>query len=246
MNDFKGRVVVVTGGTSGIGAGIADGFAAAGARVVVCSRRKAYAGSHDFRTVDVRDRSALRSFADAVVRDRGKLDVWVNAAGISKWRALSAIDEAFMSEIYETNVLGTLWGSQAAAAHLSSGGCILNVSSLAGKRGSANNAAYCASKFAVNGLTQSLAKELGARGIRVNAVCPVYVETDTILSALEGPAAPPAGRPVRAYLDDFARTQTALGRLPTPADVAQAALALASADGVTGQCLNVDCGALPQ
>ena len=82
----------------------------------------------------------------------------------------------------ETNFKGTFWGCKLASQNLQHGGNIINVSSLAGKRGSANNSVYCATKFAVNGITQALAKELGARGLRVNAVCPVYVETQGLRS----------------------------------------------------------------
>jgi 3-oxoacyl-[acyl-carrier protein] reductase/meso-butanediol dehydrogenase/(S,S)-butanediol dehydrogenase/diacetyl reductase len=128
------------------------------------------------------------------------------------------------------------------------GGCIVNVSSLAGKRGSANNSAYCAAKFAVNGITQALAKELGPRGIRVNAVCPVYVETEQLIQALAEPDSPAQGRSVAAYLSGFAASQTALGRLPLAEEIARVVCFLASeeASAMTGQCVNVDCGALPQ
>jgi NAD(P)-dependent dehydrogenase (short-subunit alcohol dehydrogenase family) len=100
----------------------------------------------------------------------------------------------------------------------------------------------------VNGLTQALAKELGPRGIRVNAVCPVYVDTGGLREALSEPQAPPGGQDVDAYLADFARTQAALKRLPSGDEVAAACVMLCapSASAITGQCLNVDCGVLPQ
>ena len=82
----------------------------------------------------------------------------------------------------------------------------------------------------------------------VNAVCPVYVETERILTALEETVSPAAGRPVQSYLNEFAASQTALGRLPTVLEVAEAVYFLASdsASAITGQCINVDCGTLPQ
>ena len=125
---------------------------------------------------------------------------------------------------------------------------MINVSSLAGKRGSARNSVYCASKFAINGVTQSLAKELGPKGIRVNAVCPVYIETDTILKSLEEEDSPAQGESVEKYLKDFIKTQTALGSLPTEEDVAELVyfLSCPKAKAITGQCINVDCGVLPQ
>src|SRR5207244_5361819 len=136
--------------------------------------------------------------------------------------------EAFVADIVETSLLGTLWGCAAAAAALGEGGAIVNISSLAGKRGSANNTAYCAGKFAVNGITQSVAKELGPRGIRVNAVCPVYVQTDGLLEALQDPQSPTQGRDVQTYLREFAASQSALGRLPTGEQVAAACVFLAA------------------
>jgi 3-oxoacyl-[acyl-carrier protein] reductase/meso-butanediol dehydrogenase/(S,S)-butanediol dehydrogenase/diacetyl reductase len=128
------------------------------------------------------------------------------------------------------------------------GGSIINVSSMAAKRGTANNAVYCAAKFGVNGITQALAKELGPRGIRVNAVCPVLVTTEGLTEALVQEYAPAHGSSVEEFLHGFERSNSALGRLPTADEVAQVCLFLASpaASAITGQCPNVDCGVFPQ
>ena len=251
MSD-AGSVVVITGGTRGIGLAIAERFASEGQRVAVCARRSSSASGlpDGFMALeaDVRQRAQLQRAARQVVERWGRLDVWINAAGVSRWRNIEEVDDAFLEEVLETNIRGTLWGCAVAAELMHEGGVIINISSLAGKRGSAGNSVYCASKFAVNGITQALAKELGGRGIRVNAVCPVYVETEHILEALHEPAAPPRGAPVATYLAEFARTQTALGRLPRIEDVAEAVhwLAGPGAGAITGQCINVDCGTLPQ
>ena len=245
------QVVAVTGGTRGIGLAIAQRFQAQGAAVAVCSRSAAGGGVPpgvlEVRA-DIRLREEARRFIDEVVRTHGALDVLVNCAGRSGWRPVEEIDEPFVDDIISTSLLGTLWCCGAAARVLGTGGCIVNISSLAGKRGSANNSAYCAAKFAVNGLTQALAKELGPRGIRVNAVCPGYVETEQVAEALSEPASPARGQPVGSYLAAFAATQTALGRLPSGINVADVVAFLASpaAEAITGQCLNVDCGTLPQ
>ena len=249
----RARVVVVTGGTTGIGEAIARTFHARGDYVLVAAR-----GSHPALTglgrraryvaCDVRRPQEVRAAAEAAAAWRGGIDVFINNAGYSAWRALERVDEAFWDTMLSTNLAGVLYGCQAAAAFLRRGGCVVNVSSLAGKRGSAGNVAYCAAKFGVNGLTQALAKELGPRGIRVNAVCPVYVETALLREALSHPDSPTRGREVAAYLREFAAIQTALGRLPTAQEVAEAVYFLASpaASGISGQCVNVDCGTLPQ
>lgn len=250
MHDHLKKRVAMTGGNRGIGRTIAESFLNAGFQVAVCSRSKRAADLPKailHHQADVCKRSEVKSFLTNVVQELGGLDLFVNCAGISRWRSLEEIDESFVEEIVETNLLGTLWGSQAAAEHLQSGGSIINVSSLAGKRGSTNNSAYCASKFAVNGITQSLAKELGPRGIRVNAVCPVYVQTNSILNALQEKDSPASGQTVADYLGDFTASQTALKRLPTEQEVADLVLYLASekASAITGQCINVDCGVFP-
>ena len=129
---------------------------------------------------------------------------------------------------------------------MTDGGSILNISSLAAKRGTSNNSAYSATKFGVTGLTQSLCKELGPKGIRVNAVCPVLVETPGLIAALNSDKSP-AGLDLSKFLNDFAKNQSALGRLPTINEVAELCLFLSSekASGITGQSINIDCGVLP-
>ncbi len=247
------RAVVITGGGRGLGADIARAFHAAGDRVVIASRTDSGLAAELgedalFVSCDVREPASLHATMAAAHQWSGALDVLVNNAGQSAWRPLADVSEAFWDGMIATNLKSVLFGSQAAAALFGSGGVIVNVSSLAGKRGSANNAVYCAAKFGVNGLTQALAKELGPRGIRVNAVCPVYVQTEGLLEALHDPLSPTQGRDTQTYLKEFAASQSALGRLPTGAQVADACVFLASsaAGAITGQCINVDCGVMPQ
>ena len=247
------KTVAVTGGGKGIGESITRVFCNNGYRVGILSRT--HSGLTDelgdrarFFEADVRSPSSIETALAQLVEWAGGLDVMVNNAGYSGWRSVQEVDEEFWSEMIDTNLKGVFFGCQAAATRLKHGGSIVNVSSLAGKRGSANNSVYCASKFGVNGVTQSLAKELGSLGIRVNAVCPVYVETEGLLGALDSPKAPPGGQDVRVYLDGFAASNSALGVLPKGEEVAEACLFLASdgASAITGQCINVDCGVLPQ
>ncbi len=247
----KSRGVVITGGSRGIGRAIAELFCNRGDQVAVCSRatpQPPLPKGIFHERVDVRQRDGMHRFVRAARERFGSLDVFINCAGVSRWKSLHDIDELFVQKVIETSLLGTLWGCAAAAEGMPTGGVIVNVSSLAGKRGSTNNSAYCAAKFAVNGITQSLAKELGPKGIRVNAVCPVYVETEQIHAALREPVSPAAGETVEAYLSNFASTQTALGRLPKVEEVAEVVYFLVSqgASAITGQCLNIDCGTLPQ
>ena len=245
--------VAITGGTKGIGAGIARAFHAVGWDVTVGSRNdNGFAASlgEGARHVamDAREERGHQAIAEAARAATGRLDAWVNCAGVSAWRPIGDIDRQFWEEMIGINLTATMWGCKTAAAHLTESGAIVNVSSLAGKRGSANNAAYCAAKFGMNGLTQALAKELGPRGIRVNAVCPVYVVTPGLEEALADPRSPLDGGRLEPFLAGFAESQAALKRLPTDAEVADMCLFLTSkaASAVTGQCINVDCGVMPQ
>jgi 3-oxoacyl-[acyl-carrier protein] reductase/meso-butanediol dehydrogenase/(S,S)-butanediol dehydrogenase/diacetyl reductase len=247
------RTVIITGGTRGIGAAITRAFWEEGYHVVVGARTGTdlvqKLGEHiRFLKMDVRFEPDHRALIKAAIEWTGRLDVFVNCAGLSQWRPINEVDSDFWNNMIDTNLKGTYWGCKVAAENLSEGGCIINISSLAGKRGSANNSVYCASKFGVNGLTQALAKELGPRGIRVNALCPVYVETEGIFDALQDDKSPSKGEHIPNFLNDFARNNAALLRLPSAREVAQLCVFLASsnASAITGQCINVDCGVLPQ
>ena len=247
------RTVVITGGGKGIGAAISRAFHAHGYHVVIGSRNDsglaAELGERSlFHPTDVREPRQLHALVGHALDWTGRLDVMINNAGVSWWKPIEEIDEVFWNRLIEINLRGTFFGSQAAVENLQPGGSIINISSLAGKRGSANNSVYCASKFGVNGITQALSKELGPRGIRVNAVCPVYVQTEGLLEALKEKNAPAQGDNVERYLQDFTVANAALQRLPTGDEIAQVCLFLASsgASAITGQCINVDCGVLPQ
>jgi NAD(P)-dependent dehydrogenase (short-subunit alcohol dehydrogenase family) len=244
---------VITGGGRGIGESITTYFHGQGDRVVIGSRVDSGLASDLgdralFHKTDVRYAAESLRLIDRAVQWSGQADVLINNAGFSGWRSLSKIEESFWDDMIDTNLKGTLFACQAAVPRMSEGSSIINVSSLAGKRGSANNSVYCGSKFGVNGITQSLAKELGKLGIRVNAVCPVYVRTEGLDAALGESQSPAAGQEIESYMKDFATSNAALGRMPKGEEVASTCYFLASdhAAAITGQCINVDCGVLPQ
>jgi len=247
------KTVVITGGTKGIGADIAREFLIDGWNVLIAARNKSGLAEekHDnlkFQKMDVRVESDHQTLVKTALEWSGSIDCYINCAGFSQWMPVKNVDEKFWNEMIDINLKGTFLGCKVAAEYLGPNSSIVNVSSLAGKRGSSNNSVYCASKFGVNGITQALAKELGPKSIRVNAVCPVYVETPGLLEALENTDAPTKEQNTSKYLKEFGESNAALERLPRGSEVADLVLYLASsnASAITGQCINVDCGVLPQ
>jgi NAD(P)-dependent dehydrogenase (short-subunit alcohol dehydrogenase family) len=246
------QTVVITGGTRGIGLDITKAFIEAGYLVYVGARCRPAIGQLPRGVTvvetDVRKESDVVRLVSAARQETGRLDVLVNNAGYSEWRPIEKIDEDFLGDMLATNLMGAFWGCKAAAAFMESGGSIVNVSSMAGKRGSANNSAYVATKFAMNGLTQSLCKELGPRGIRVNGVCPVLIPTPGLMDALRSSDSPAGGGDALEFIAKFAEGNAALKRMPTGAEVGTACVFLASdaASAVTGQNINIDCGVFPQ
>lgn len=253
MGKQKQKTAIVTGGTKGIGAAIVAEFVKNGLLVVIGAREdngfaKTIGSQVRFLSMDVRRESDHQKLVKTALDWTQRLDIYINCAGFSGWRPILEVDEKFFQGMIDVNLKGAFWGCKVAAQHLRRGGCIINISSLAGKRGSANNSVYCASKFGLIGLTQALAKELGPRGIRVNAVCPVYVKTPGVLAALQNKDSPAQGRDVEKYLDAFSEQNVPLGRLPLDQEIAKTCFFLASeaASAITGQSINVDCGVLPQ
>jgi len=248
----KDKVAIVTGGNRGIGLGITKRLVDAGYKVFVGARQNPELGEEFdnkvfFYHTDVRQEKDHNKLIEVAIKKFGNIDCYINNAGYSEWMPIDKIDDEFLSNILNTNLKGAFWGSKAAAKHLKKGGSIINISSLAGKRGSSNNSAYVASKFGMNGLTQSLAKELGPRGIRVNAVCPVLIATEGLLEALKTKHAPGNQNP-EEFISNFTTNNSALNRMPKSDEVGDLCVFLASnkASAITGQCINIDCGVLPQ
>lgn len=186
---FTGKVVVVTGGGSGIGAATAHRFAADGATVVVTGRSRdklektvadAPAGAAiEARVADTSDEQAITALVDDVARDHGRLDTLVNNAAIARPGTVEAIDAPTWREVMEVDVDGVFFASKAALSHLRvTGGSIVNVGSVSGLGGDWGMAAYNAAKGAVVNLTNAMALDHGREGVRVNAVHPSLTATD--------------------------------------------------------------------
>lgn len=246
------KTVIITGGNKGIGLDICKVFAKDGYTVFVGAREntkelKELDGDIVFVKTNVKFEKDHQNLVKIALDKTDRLDTYINNAGFSAWRSISNIDEKFLSNVLDTNLKGVFWGCKSALAVMKSGANIINISSIAGKRGSSNNSAYSSSKFGVNAITQSLSKEVGKQNIRVNAVCPVIVPTDGLRQALGQPGSPAYGD-IDRFIENFKNTQAALPELPTGEQVGKTCLFLASdnASAVTGQCINVDCGVFPQ
>jgi len=241
--DLTGKVAVVTGGGQGIGEGIARALADAGASVVVAARHEdrvagavagieAAGGAVIGVPTDVTDQAALTHLADAAVERFGGLHVWVNNAGGSPVRTpLSELQLADWDACIRLNLTAVWMASTLAAARMTSGGSIINISSPAATRGVPGSGHYAAAKAGVNSLTQTLALEL-APAVRVNGIAPGYVPTEVMMTALS--------MDVEA-LERMAQARIPMRRLGTPDDIAACAVYLASdaAAWVTGQTITV-------
>jgi ketoreductase RED2 len=230
--DFSERVVVVTGGSRGVGAGIVAAFAAAGAHVVACGRNEAQIEGAVFVTADIRKPPDAERVIAKAVEHFGRLDILINNAGTTAVIPHSDLEAATTDvwrRIFGVNVFGTWQLTVAAVPHLraSGDGVVVNVSSLAGHRPVGSSIPYAASKAALSHMTILLANVLGP-AIRVNAVAPGLVDT-----------------PWTADWDlvrSFVQAQAPLGRSGRPEDIAEVVLSLVTASYVTGEVVLVDGG----
>lgn len=244
MSKLTGKVAVVTGASKGIGAAIAKALGAEGASVVVN-----YASSKDGAEkvvaaitekggkaiavkADVSKAAEAKALIDDALKAFGRLDVLVNNSGVYEFGALEEITEDSFHRMFNTNVLGLLLVSQAAAKHLPEGGSVINVSSAVTRITPPNSAVYTATKGAVDAITGVLAREFGPRKIRFNSINPGMVETEGTAGFIGS---------------DFEKglaSQTPFGRVGQPEEIADVAVFFASSDSrwVTGESLIVSGG----
>ncbi len=227
---FEAKRAVITGGSRGIGRCIAQRLLREGARVHVFDRVAGEAPGAAFHTVDVDDPASV---ARAVASLDGEVDLLVNNAGITRDRTLMKMTDDEWHAVVDTNLGGAFYMLRAVAPLMAArgGGRVVNISSINALRGKFGQANYTAAKAGMIGLTKTAARELGRKGITVNAVAPGMVLTDM-------------ARSLPAEALERSRAETALGELATPEDVAAAVLFLLSDDAaaITGQVLQVDAG----
>ena len=251
---LKDRVAIVTGAASGIGKAIATAFAGEGARVAIAdidldaaqaAAKQIGASAYAVR-VDVSSRASAEAMADDVEQKLGPLDILVNNAGVSYIVPFLECSEDTWDKTININLKGAFNCSQAALKRMAArkSGVIINMSSQSGKNGASHYTAYCASKFGIIGLTQSLAVEFAGQGIRVNALCPGIVFTPLWDKMIVAYAKKRNMKPeeVKPYFEK----RIPLGRLCTEKDVADMAVFIASdkASYITGQSLNISGGAI--
>lgn len=245
---LQGRRVIVTGAGGGIGRGLVAGFVAQGARVAAVDRQAealATLEGVEAEVCDLADEAQVAALAARLGARWGGVDVLVNNAGMEYPTPLDAAEpdaNARWSRLLDNNVGSMQRLTRALRPWLGHGASVINQSSIWGLSAVAGFSAYVASKHAVIGLTRSLAWELGPAGIRVNAVCPGWVKTDTAMASLRVMAAE-SGQSEEAMLEQILAAQ-AVPELLTPADLAPTFLFLAS-DGarpITGQAIVVSHG----
>ena len=252
---LRDKTVLITGAAGGIGSALASAFAKQGARLMLLDRAQApllelshqLSGITEVRSAvcDLGDNNAVAAVAAELRADWGRLDVLINNAGAEYPTPITDSGPqatAAWAHLLDNNVVSMVRLTRALLPLMPHGACVINQSSIWGKTGVAGFSAYAASKHAIVGLTRSLAMELGARGIRVNAVCPGWIRTGAAMRSLES-MAQEQGRAIDDVEREILSRQTVQTMLE-PADIAGVFLFLASdaAGSINGQCLSASHG----
>lgn len=252
LNRLDGRVAIVTGGGTGIGKAIATTFAQAGAHVVVSGRTRETIGpvadaiGGTAVLCDVAKLDEVEALFAQALTITGKVDVLVNNAGQSgPIGNIADVDLDAWRACIEINLFGTVNGLRVASRIMSAqgSGSIINMSSLMGLKGYPMRSAYCATKFAVIGLTETVAREIGPAGVRVNALCPGAISGELMDRVVARRAAAEGRDPAEIIKQNYTDV-AALRRWVTPEEVAAAALFLASdaSSSLTGERIRTDAG----
>jgi 3-oxoacyl-[acyl-carrier protein] reductase len=237
---LQDKVAIITGSAKGIGFATAQRFAQEGAKVIVAdinldavkAAAAQIAGAHAY-VIDVTDRASIQAAVDQIMQQHGRIDILVNNAGITQDARLVKMTEAQFDSVIDVNLKGVFNCTQLVVPHMleAGSGAIVNASSVVGLYGNFGQTNYSASKFGVIGFTKTWARELGPKGIRVNAVCPGFIATEMVKAMPEN------------ILQDIER-RSWLGRLGTPEEIANVYLFLASdeASYVNGVALEASGG----
>ena len=255
MGKLDGRVAAVTGGTAGIGLGIAAAFAAEGASVTLMARNpdKGAAAVEQlgvgeraaFVAGDAMSQADVEGFVDSTVERFGKVDILVNnAGGAGDLQPTVQLSDETFDETMKWNVYSTFWATRRALPGMVDAGWgrVINISSVEGKHGKGVFTAYTTAKHAVNGMTKAVAREVGTSGVTVNAICPGLILTDIVrTNGVE--TAKTMGISFDEMIAQFA-ADAAIQRPNTVEEVAAMAVLLASEEGggITGALLSVDGG----
>jgi len=269
MAQLSSKVALVTGGARGIGRGIAVALAEAGADIAIADVDQISSPAQQYGTTavdgftavqttladisnlgrraiaiqaDVSKKGDTQRMIEETVQQLGNLHILVCNAGVVSVSTVEAMSETAWDLTFAVNVKGVFLSCQAAIPVMKAGGggCVINIASVAGKTGQAGLAHYCASKFAVIGFTNSLAKELAPDNIRVNAICPGIVRTQ--MWEYLADKRKQQGESKEKSWQRAIETRIPLGRPQTPEDMGQLSVYLATAENVTGQAINVDGG----